>query len=113
MADTVTWWFDRLGENLDPPTLIIPATVLGPGRLIQEHALKHIIVGGGFRIAGPAIRPRTLGGYQIVDLATNYVYGHARKSPVFVTKSYPVLPPPLMIPRGRMMLAREREATRD
>lgn len=102
-----TWFFDRLGENLDVPPLHLgdlDKTV----QALQRHALEHIIVAGGFHLTGPNIRRRSLGGYDVVDAKTGYTYGQARKAPVFAEKPFPVLPPPLMPPRGRAALAGRR-----
>lgn len=102
------WWFDRLGENLDVPHLEVDPEKLGDlVRAIREHATKYTIVSPPYRLHGPAIQKRRLGGYDIVDATTGFTYGQARKSPTFTEKpdfgrrSLPVLPPMLMPPQGR------------
>lgn len=87
-----TWWFDRLGENLDVPPLEIPDghnTVT----TIREHIRQHLISTPGYPVNGPAIRRRRLGGYDIVDERSHFTYGQARRGPVFSEKPMPILPP--------------------
>lgn len=97
---TEIWWFDRLGENLNPPNLEIDPTK-DIVRQLRDHAREHIITSDNYPLHGPAVQRHTLGGYDIVDARTSFTYGQARRSPSFTEKpdfgrrSFPVLPPPL------------------
>lgn len=83
-----TYVFDRLGENTNPPICVVADLDDAP-RALRRHALEHVISSDGYYVHDISVRRRRLGGYDIVDTATSYTYGVARRMPVFVEKEEP------------------------
>lgn len=63
------------------------ATGYDTRRLLVEHARKHIRTDGDWEI-DPEARERRIGGYEIKSRRTGYLYGVARRSPVFREDSF-------------------------
>ena len=83
------WIFDRLGDNDKPPALTVPDDApYGDGLdLLLEHARRHIQSSGDWRV-DPMIRERRIGGYEIRSRSTGYLYGVARRSPIFIEDTF-------------------------
>jgi len=90
MADQ-TWFFDRLGENLNVPALIVPSR-LSVITSIINHVKVHLEAQG---VRPIGLERRSTGGYDVVDRTTGFVYGQARLNRSFGDQSFPILPPPV------------------
>lgn len=81
--------FDRIGNNDHPPLLRLPDD-LSEWELrerIREHVLDVGLFDDGYDVY-PVVRQRRIGGWEIGNSGTSYIYGIARISPVFVEDTF-------------------------
>lgn len=82
-------FFDRIGDNRNPPILIVDDDLddYSLRRAIREHVLEHGIFDHSYSVH-PVVYARRIGGWDIVNEGSGYKYGTARRSPVFTEDTF-------------------------